>query len=308
MPFKIIKDGVQLDYKSFLFPAGEIGVKLNVENHRYHGSVPNIGLAAITGHIQTIPAKSGYQTIVARIQSAHDIVELIMLTDALREFDPAPIRLFMPYCSYSRQDRRCVKGEAFSLRAFADIINGLNFERVKTLDPHSDVVGGVFDRLEIIDQLTVIGKFDAFNARLQPSLPLDRPVFVSPDAGGNKKTIELAKHFGHDFFVRADKTRNLATGQLTGFKVHCEDDQIKNRDVVICDDIADGAGTFIGLSKVLKELGAKKVILFVTHGIFSKGTKILFDGGIDEVFTTNSFRMDLTTDTNLTILDVESVF
>ncbi len=277
-----------LDHKVFTFPGGEIGVKLDVENLRYRHA-------------------GGSHLIAARLQNAADFMELVMVTDALRRWDPCGVRLVLPYVPYGRQDRVCVPGESFSLKAFASLINGLDYESVTTFDPHSDVTAGVIDRLTVIDQTTIIGHFDAFNSRLQPNSGV-RPVFVSPDAGANKKVATLAAHFGHPAFIRADKTRDLATGKLSGFKVYLDDpDQIRGAEVVIPDDLADGAGTFVGLAAELKRHGAARVVLYVTHGLFTKGFDHLWAGGIDSIYTTNTYRKDLpTNDPRLVVLDIES--
>lgn len=265
MSFLVIKAGVApLLPEVFLFPGGEVGVKLNPMRLDYRHA-------------------KGPATIVARLQSPLDVMTLVMLADALRRLDPAPVHLFMPYVPYARQDRVCVPGESFSLKAFADLINSLAFESVTVVDPHSDVVGAVLDRVKVISQFDVIHQFDAFIAAIH-----GKPVtFVSPDAGANKKTVELAKYFGHTEFIRADKKRNLATGEILETIVYADD--LTGRTLVVADDICDGGRTFIELTKALKTKGAAKIILYVTHGIFSKGIGALTKGGIDEIYTTDSW-------------------
>ena len=79
-----------------------------------------------------------------------------------------------------------------------------------------------------------------------------RPLFCSPDAGANKKTAELAGFYGHDYFIRADKLRDLATGKIKECVVVNPREEVEGRDVMCCDDIGDKCGTFIGLAKALK--------------------------------------------------------
>lgn len=252
---------------TFLFPGGESGVKLDTQNLRYMGT--------------DVP----FQTITARITSAVEVMELVMVVDALRRLDSTPIRLFMPYVPYGRQDRVCVPGEAFSIKAFAALVDSLGFALITMVDPHSEVTPAVFHRtpIRVITQFDVINRYQAFTERV-----LKGVTFVSPDAGANKKTSELAKYYGHSEFIRADKRRNLATGEIVETVVYT-DNLNGLHDVAINDDLIDGGRTFIELAKALKTKGARKVILYATHGIFSKGLKPLFNGGIDEIFTTNSF-------------------
>lgn len=258
-----------LGLKTWVYPAGEIGIRFDVPNPRY------------------LREDANYQTIIVRLQSSVDVMTLIMTVDALRRFDKTPIRLFMPYVPYARQDRVCVPGESFSLKVFAGLINSLGFESVTTLDPHSSVTEAVFDRLTVVSQRDIIHKWDELSNRLrQPDV-----VLVSPDAGSNKKVSDLASYLGHSHFIRADKLRDLGTGAIKETIVYADD--LSGSTVAICDDLIDGGRTFIELAKVLKSKGAKTIILYTTHGILSKGAAPLFNGGIDEVFATNSFRTDI---------------
>lgn len=290
--FSIHKADKILSHTSFLFPGGEVGVKLDVSDLDYKHIV------------------APYQTIVARLQSPKDIMELCLLADALQRFDFTPIHLFLPYVPYGRQDRICVAGESFSIKVFADIVNGLNFDRVTIIDPHSDVIGAVFDNLEIVTQLQVVNRFQSFLAFMTTHQENNRlPILVSPDTGANKKTATLAGYFGHHSFVRADKLRDLSTGAIKETIVYAERDKLEGQIVVIADDICDGGKTFIELAKVLKERGTAKVVLYVTHGIFSKGLSILKDGGIDHVYTTDSFPSHMGDNTDfLTILELNKEF
>lgn len=252
-----------LPVKQFFFPCGEVGVKLEtIGNHR-----PFYDKFAVT----------------ARIQNSTDVMALVMVTDAIRQnHDNPPIDLNLTYLPYARQDRVCNPGESFSLKAFASIINGIKYNKVILFDPHSDVAAGVFDRVSVISQKDIVSRFREFNSRV-----LRGCTFVSPDAGANKKTSDLAKYFAHSHFIRADKLRNLEDGKIIETIVYADD--LTGQDIVIADDICDKGGTFILLAEALKKKGARNVILYVTHGIFNAGTDVLYKGGIDEIYTTNSF-------------------
>lgn len=302
----IHKGPEQLAFKSWVFPDGALGIRLDTDNHRYREGIFEIG-----GNNVRIPK---HQTIVARIQSSQDVMELLMVTEALRAWDSTPIRLVLPCLAYQRQDRRCCAGESHSLKVFAGLINGLGFESVTVFDLHSDVAGALIDRINIIDQKTVIGRFDALNKRLQPTSPADRPLFVSPDAGSNKKTSELAGLYSHDYFIRADKLRELATGKIKEIVVVNPREEVEGRQCVIVDDLGDRMGTFIGLAKALKAKGAASVEVYITHALLTLPNPIdvlapLYAAGVDRVWATNSYRTDLEgISPNLTVLNLESVF
>ena len=276
-----------LSYEVIHFPGGEIGIKLDTSNLAYL-------------HLKSTPV------ITARLQNSEDVMKLVMIVDALRQWDRGTlIRLKLHYVPYGRQDRVCVAGEAFGLKAFAAIINSLKFESVTVLDPHSDVTGAVLDSVRIIPQATIIGRFDEFMKELIPPIGFPPPVFVSPDAGANKKTAALASLFNHRDFIRADKKRDLATGQILETIVYGD---VQGATCVIVDDLIDGGKTFIELAKVLKIGGAARVVLYATHGIFSKGTDVIFESGIDKIYTTNSYRQIEPAANKLAVLDVDTPY
>lgn len=244
--------------------------------------------------------------LTARVQNSDDLMSLVMLKDAYDRVTSAELHLFLPYVPYARQDRVCNPGESHSLKAFARIINSLNFASVTVLDPHSSVVEAVIDRLRVITQSKIIQNHRTFISHIET---LDQFLFVSPDAGANKKTADVAKIFSCKRFLRADKLRDLSTGNIIETVVY--EDDLTGVDVVILDDICDGGRTFIELARVLKKKNARRVDLFVTHGIFSQGVENLLKNGIDRIFTTNSFnfnRKNPTADPRVSVLDVAAFF
>ena len=267
-----------LDFQEFIFPAGEVSVKLNARDYAYKTlTLPN--------------------TIIARIQNSDDLFKLALFKDAVARFDDNPINLFLAYVPYSRQDRVCCEGESFSIMMLSRFLNSLGFSKVTIVDPHSGVTPACLEsqnnigKIEVISQLDVLNKFTQFIPTLMSS------DLVSPDSGANKKTSDVAAWLNKETFIRADKLRDLSNGKIKEIAVYCED--LKGQDVVICDDISEMGGTFIGLAKVLKTKNVGKVILYVTHGIFggvSEREKVitnLFANGIDEIWTTDSYHADL---------------
>lgn len=256
---KIYNGQTEIPYKGFTFNGGEVSVKL-----------PNISCNANL-------------TILARIQNSNDFFFLANIQDALKHLGIKEINLFLPYIPYARQDRLCDDGESFSLQVFCNLLNSLNFNKVTILDAHSDVAPALIKNVKHIDQLWVINKNLKFINRC-----LEGVSFISPDAGANKKTSKIAGYFEHKNFIRADKLRDLTNGKIKEIVVYADD--LSNQDVVILDDICDLGGTFMGLAQKLKEKNARKVILHVTHAICPKGFDDLLNSGIDEIWTTNSFR------------------
>lgn len=284
---EIYRNGKQLEFGSFNFPAGEVGVKLDLRTTAF---------CAKTGFWAP-----GDITIVARIQKSNDLIELMMITDALREVTPnTRINLFLPYMPGGRQDRRCVKGEAFSLKVYAGVINSLRFGSVITVDPHSDVTVALLENVKVVTQLDVISKFLKF------ANVVNEGILISPDSGSNKKVFEIAKYFNMSSFVRADKLRNLSTGDIIETLIYKDDFEGKN---VICpDDLIEGGLTFIKLAEACKKKNCGKFILYASHGILSKGVDHLLNNGIDEIYTTNSYRKDLIDNDRFHVFKLENDF
>jgi len=223
--------------------------------------------------------------IFERLTSSSKTIRLMMMVDALRRMvgPKVAMELVIPYFPYARQDRVCVGGEALGVAVMAGIINSLNFDKVTIWDAHSDVTPALINNVTNTSQLSLVKKCTDLNKLLSSgSITL-----VSPDAGASKKTMKIAEAFGNKSqVVQAQKVRDLKTGKI--IKTQIQDD-VSGKDILIADDICDGGRTFIELAKVLKQNGANKITLFITHGIFSKGLEV-FDGLIDVIYTTDSIR------------------
>jgi ribose-phosphate pyrophosphokinase len=218
--------------------------------------------------------------IFCLIDNSKEVMKLLMVTDALRNQGVKNIEVVIPYLPYARQDNIFNKGEALSVRVFAQLLNTQNYNKVTILDPHSNVGPSHINNVEIIDNHNFV----------KESLTQygDDYTLVAPDAGALKKIFKLAQELEVENVVTAEKLRNTKTGEIIRTVVHGDESDIKDKHMVIVDDICDGGRTFIEIGKVLKEKGAKTVTLIVSHGIFSKGFEV-FDGLIDYIFTTTSF-------------------
>ena len=250
---------IRYQVKTWNFPAGEVGVK--IQPHSYAAKVDLVSIAA-------------------SITSSDEVIQLFMITDALRrQFYNAKIELWLGYTPYGRQDRVCNECESLSLGVFASLINAQHYDRVLILDPHSDVTPALFNKC------TVNGLRDIFIGMLGERY--NQHVFVAPDAGAAKKVGSIAEYFGCDV-VYGVKKRNMADGKIVSLDLSGD---VADKKVIVVDDICDGGATFLALGSLLKEKGVKSADLFVTHGIFSKGTKELAEI-YTNIYTTNSYHQD----------------
>jgi ribose-phosphate pyrophosphokinase len=217
-----------------------------------------------------------------------ELWKLALIVDAFRRAQPLVMRLNIPYFPAARQDRVCVEGEPLTVKVFADFINAMNFNRVTIFDPHSDVTAALLNNVKVVDNTkfvaAILGEMNALNGT-------GKTVLVSPDAGSNKKVANVAKYLhktsGQEVsVVRADKLRNVATGQIIETTVYADD--LTGKECYIIDDICSKGGTFCALAKVLKSKGASKVYLVVSHYEGTANVQTLKDSGIDLIFTTDS--------------------
>jgi ribose-phosphate pyrophosphokinase len=226
--------------------------------------------------------------ISSRLNSFKDLELIICAVQAIRNIQPDKgISLYVPYFLGSRSDRKFVEGGVNYLKqVICPIINSLNFKSVTVLDPHSDVLEACLNNYVKLNNFSLVD--DALSYLIGDGEE-DKVVLVSPDAGAYKKIFDVAKEFGIDNIITANKVRDMKTGNIIRTEIPVLD-QHNDLTYVIIDDICDGGRTFVELAKVIKDgRPTAKVYLIVTHGIFSAGFKTLNEY-IDGIYCTNSYR------------------
>lgn len=226
--------------------------------------------------------------IKSRLNSFKDLELIICANQILRDMGASKVHLYVPYFLGSRSDRKFQGGGINYLKqVISPIINNQKFDSVTVLDPHSDVLEACLNNYNKISNIELVrwsltqidNKNDAQS----------RICLVSPDAGAYKKIFDVAKEFGINNIITANKVRDLKSGNILRTEIPVLD-QHNDIAYVIIDDICDGGRTFVELAKVIKEgRPTAKVYLIVTHGIFSAGFKTLNEY-IDGTFCTNSYR------------------
>jgi len=238
------------------------------------------------GEVQVkVPIDMSEVNVKAILRNSNDIMELIMVSEALKGIGCKISRLEIPYIPYARQDRVCDIGEAFSLKAMAKIINDIDAGIVIGWDVHSGVTEALINNFVNISQSDLMGN----SIELERVLGDKEFAICSPDAGALKKIHEIQKIFSipNERLITALKERDVTTGEITNTEIYHQHPFVTGS-VIIIDDICDGGRTFIELAKKLKKEGFDRIILYVTHGIFSKGFEV-FWGLIDHIYTTDSF-------------------
>jgi ribose-phosphate pyrophosphokinase len=262
-----------------------INVKIN------DGKPLDISFLTFSGgerHIQLSEAKSlivDHIEISARVRDTSSIMDLLLVVNALRyQFgDNVNINLTLPYLPYARQDRVCATGQAFSLEVFSGLLKSLRLNNITVWDCHSQVGLDLTGAINVSPENIIKASESLVKILTAPD-----SVLVCPDQGAQARCTAIKNTLAVQEMVQCFKKRDPATGKILNTEV--EADTLEGKTAIITDDICDGGFTFIKIAEQLKEKGAKKVILFVTHGIFSKGLTV-FQGLIDEIYTTNSFEL-----------------
>lgn len=243
-----------------MFPGGEVYIKIDQkEDNRFRSF-----------------------RIESLIRGSNDIMELLMLTDAVRrEFGPdISIDLVMPYLPYARQDRVCREGESLSIKVFCDLINSQNYTSVEIWDVHSDVGMALLNNANNIDQWRFVKKV---------SIGIDEKDFylVQPDCGAEKKTIKCSIEIGKKIAISSSKTRD-SEGNVSGTTLSLMHEIEEEDNLLIIDDICDGGKTFIEIAKEIRKITNANLFLYTTHGIYSKGIQPLLKY-YKHIFTANPF-------------------
>ena len=206
-----------------------------------------------------------------------DDCELFALICLKKYFRDYPVALYMPYCPHARQDRVKNPEDVFTLKYFCEVINDLKFTAVVIEDPHSSVCTALLDNVVVVEPKTHIE--EAIKLIADENL-----VMCYPDEGAMKRYSGMvAKPYA--FGV---KKRNWENGEILGLDlIHPE--VVKGKNVLIVDDICSRGGTFYHTAKALKDAGAEKIYLYITHCESTIHDGDLREKGlINQIYTTDS--------------------
>ena len=207
-----------------------------------------------------------------------NLMELLIMIDALKRASAKRITAVIPYFGYSRQDRKAISREPITAKLVANLIGKAGADRVLTVDLHSEQVQGFFDMpVDVIQAFPVKVEY-IYHKRFKDL------IFVSPDVGAVRNCRRFAKIFDAPIAI-VDKRRvdhnKAEVMHIIG--------EVKDKNCVLVDDMIDTGGTICEASRALKERGAKSVHVCVAHPVFSdKALQLLNDAPIEEVIVTNT--------------------
>ena len=214
-----------------------------------------------------------------------NIMELVLIADALKRASARSITAVIPYFGYSRQDRRVRSARVpISAKVVADMLSNVGISRVITLDIHSEQLQGFFAfPVDNIYTANIMVK------SLKDEYDVDELQVVSPDTGGVIRARSVAKTLEVKDLAIIDKRREKANESevinLIG--------EVEGKVCIVPDDLIDTAGTLSNASHALKDKGAKKIIAFITHPVLSgNAIENLNNSAIDKLVVSNSIDID----------------
>ncbi|QIQ41772.1 MAG: ribose-phosphate pyrophosphokinase [Buchnera aphidicola (Microlophium carnosum)] len=215
-----------------------------------------------------------------------NIMELVVMVDALRRASAGRITAVIPYFGYARQDRRVRSARVpITAKVVADFLSSIGVDRVLTVDLHAEQIQGFFD----VPVDNVFGSLILLEDMLQRELK--NPIVVSPDIGGVVRARAIAKLLYDTDMAIIDKRRPRANVSQI---MHIIGD-VANRDCILVDDMIDTGGTLCKAAEALKERGAKRVFAYATHPVFSgDASKNLKNSVIDEVVVCDTIPLSET--------------
>ena len=190
-----------------------------------------------------------------------NLMELLIMTDALKRSSAARITAVIPYFGYARQDRRAKAHTPITAKLVANMLTEAGVDRVLTLDLHAAQIQGFFD--VPVDNLYAAPVF-ALDVQHHFKGKMDNLMVVSPDVGGVARARELAQRIGAPLSI-VDKRREKA-GEVAEMTVIGD---VRGKACIIVDDICDTAGTLCKAAQVLTDNGATEVHAYITHGVLS---------------------------------------
>jgi ribose-phosphate pyrophosphokinase len=212
------------------------------------------------------------------------IIQLCLILDALKRSNCWRVTAVIPYFGYARQDKKLKPRVPISAKAIADIIQAVGVDRILTMDLHSNQIQAYFD-------IPVDNLFSStiFVKHLKGIMENDKEtnyVLVSPDVGGVARTVHFAKKLGTEtsiIYKARTNPNEISKMILLG--------NVRDKTAVIIDDMIDTGGTLCKASTILKDAGAKKIIAYASHGVFS-GNAIdnINNSSFSEIFVTDSIK------------------
>ncbi len=212
-----------------------------------------------------------------------NLVELLVMIDALKRASTSRITAVIPYYGYSRQDRKVASRAPITAKLIANIITAAGADRVLTVDLHAGQIQGFFD-IPVDNLYAATTLVEAIRNNHLAS----ESVVVSPDAGGVERARDFAKRLGSNLAIidkRRAKPNEAAVMHVIG--------DVAGKDCIVVDDMVDTAGTLVKGAKALQEAGARNIYACCTHPVLSgDATEKINNSDLKRVYVTDTIPME----------------
>jgi ribose-phosphate pyrophosphokinase len=213
----------------------------------------------------------------------HNIMELLLIVDALKRASARRITAVIPYYAYARQDRKVQPRVPISAKLVADLITAAGTNRVLTVDLHAAQIQGFFNIP--VDNLYAAPVLLDYVKNKYPS---DNLVIVSPDAGGVERARAFAKRLQCSIAIIDKRRETMNVSEVMNVI-----GEVENMDTLILDDMIDTGGTTTQAAGALAEKGARRVIAACTHAVLSgPAVEKVNNSAIEELIVTNTITLD----------------
>ena len=215
-----------------------------------------------------------------------NLMELLIITDALKRSSAKSITAVVPYYGYARQDRKAAPRVPITAKLVANLMETSGITRVVTVDLHASQIQGFFD-IPVDNLYGAILFIDYIKAK-----NFKNPVIASPDIGGVARARYFAKKLGLDMVIvdkRREKANEAEVMNVIG--------DVAGKDIILIDDMVDTAGTMVKGAVALKALGANSVMACCTHPVLSgPAIERIMEGDLDELVVANTIPISHTCD------------
>lgn len=236
--------------------------------------------------------------IGSTFQPSDNLMELLLMCDAAKRASAKNITVVIPYYGYARQDRKDAPRVPIGAKLVAKMIMTAGATRVMTMDLHADQIQGFFEIP--VDHLYASTLFVDYVRELG----LDNLTIASPDMGGAKRAQNYAKHFNADIVI-CHKERKVAN-QVENMMLIGE---VKDKNVILVDDMIDTAGTIVKAADLIMSKGAKSVRAIATHAVLSGPAYDRIENSkLDEVLVTDSIPLKNTSVSKIKVLSCAPLF
>lgn len=226
-----------------------------------------------------------------------NLMELLILTDALRRSSADTITAVIPYFGYARQDRKAAPRVPITAKLVANMIQAAGIDRVVTIDLHAGQIQGFFD-IPVDNLYGNIIFYDYVKSK-----HFKNPIIASPDIGGVARARSFAKKLGVDMVI-VDKRRERANES----EVMNIIGDVNGKDVILVDDMIDTAGTIVKAAEVLKDKGATSVMACCTHPVLSgPAYDRIEEGVLDELVVSDTIPLTRES-SKIKVLSVAHIF